>query len=334
MVKIIVSARIKKIAVIVAVMALSVCILFSSAAFSSEKAADLIVDTAFIKDKIAKSGWVIMDVRFPDEYKEGHIPGAVLLPGWISKLFVDDTKRAATVIPRLEKDIGEMGIGNKSHVIVYGSPINTHWNAVMFWVLEAMGCNSSQAQCTVHFYDGGIERWLAEGGKLEQTETKAHVTTFKASPGTKRGANAAEVMQVVEGKKKALIVDVRTAGEYEGTDVRALRGGHIPKAVNIDYSKNFDHESYLMQPLSELRLLYKDIPADSRVITYCQTGQRGAYTYLVLRALGFKDVAIYHDGWRVYGSNLNLPVESETWYDFNRINNTVKAVRELQEKMK
>lgn len=324
----------KKNALIAAVIFFSLCILCSSLAFSSEKTSDLLADTGFLKDKIGKPGWVIMDMRVPEEYTKGHIPGAVVLPGWISKLYAEDTKRAATVIPRLEKAIGEMGIGNESHVIVYGSPVNAHWNAVMFWVLETMGCNSSHAKCTVHFYDGGVERWQAEGGELDQAETKAQAAKFKAAPGAKRGAKTDDVMQVVEGKKKAVIVDSRSAAEYEGTDIRALRGGHIPKAVNIDYSKNFNPESYRMLPFSELKSIYKDIPSGSRVITHCQTGQRAAYSYLILRALGYKDVAVYHDGWRVYGSNLNLPVESETWFDFTRVNSTIKAVQELKEKMK
>jgi thiosulfate/3-mercaptopyruvate sulfurtransferase len=202
----------------------------------------------------------------------------------------------------------------------------------MFWVLESMGCNSALSKCTVHYYDGGIERWQAEGGTLEQAETKAKATTFKAAPGAKRGANVDEVLQVVKGRKKAVIIDVRRAAEYEGLDVQALRGGHIPKAVHIDYAGNFDPQTYRMRPTAELRTLYKDIPSDRRVIAYCGTGARAAYTYLVLRTLGYNNVAIYHDGWRVYGSNLNLPVEDETWFDFQRVNKAVKAVQELKEK--
>ena len=53
-----------------------------------------------------------------------------------------------------------------------------------------------------------------------------------------------EIMKVVEGKIKSIIVDVRAPGEYEGTDVLVLRRYHIPKAISIDYSKNFDPESY------------------------------------------------------------------------------------------
>lgn len=288
----------------------------SSPAFSSEKGSALLVDTAFVTDKIGKSGWIVMDTRSPNEYAAGHIPGAVLLPGWITKLYADDQKRSETVLPRLEKEMGQMGISNGSKVIIYGSVNRTAWNAVMFWVLETMGCNSAAAGCTVHFYDAGFEGWQKEGGALDTTETSVTPGIFKAIPGSRRGVKIDELMQVVEGKSKAVVVDVRTAGEYVGTDIRSLRGGHIPNAVNIDYAKNFDPDSFRMLPLSDLQAVYKDIPTDSRVISHCQTGARAAYTYLVLRALGYANVGVFHDGWRVYGSNLNLPVDDETWFDF------------------
>ncbi|MBV5305624.1 MAG: sulfurtransferase [Desulfobulbaceae bacterium] len=311
---------------------LLLCCCYSPALFAAS-GSELIVDHVFLKDKISKPGWVCMDMRFPDEYAEGHIPGAVLMPGWISTLYAEDTKRSETLLPRLEKELGTMGISNESHIILYGAVGRTTWNAVMFWALETMGCNSSLAKCTVQFYDSGIEGWQTEGGSLDTTATKTMATTFKAIPEAKRGVKTDELMQVIEGKKKAIIIDVRTAGEYQGTDIRALRGGHMPTAVNIDFFKNFNATSFRMLPLADLKLLYKDIPAESRVITHCQTGQRAAYSYLALRALGYEDVAIYHDGWRVYGSNLNLPVENETWYDFYKINTTMKAVKELKEKM-
>ena len=145
---------------------------------------------------------------------------------------------------------------------------------------------------------------------------------------------ADELMQVVEGKKKAVIVDVRTAGEYEGTDIRALRGGHMPTAVNIDYARNFDPEI-----VSDAAALGTETDLQGhpcRQPRHHPLPDRGSVPHtptLSCRALGYTDVAIYHDGWRVYGSNLNLPVESETWFDFNKVNRTMKAVQELQEEM-
>ncbi len=317
----------------VVIAAVTVAVLFCGQAFAA--GSDLIVDSKFVQDKIGKPGWVMIDMRFAADYGQGHIPGAVNLPAWVSKMFADDTKRQATVIPRMEQTLGEMGIGNDSHVIVYGEPSNVHWNTVMFWILEALGCNSGQMKCTAQFYDGGVERWKADGGPLDQVSPAVKPTTFKGTLEAKRATKADEITRIADGKEQnAVIVDVRSANEYNGTDVRALRGGHIPKAVNIDFSKNFDAATFRMLPLDQLRGLYKDIPKNMRVITHCQTGQRASYTYLVLRALGYNDAAIYHDGWRVYGSDPKLPVEDETWYDFNKVNGAVKAVKELQERGK
>jgi hypothetical protein len=41
-------------------------------------------------------------------------------------------------------------------------------------------------------------------------------------------------------------------------------------------------------------------------------------------------VAIYDDGWRVYGSNLPLAAEDETWFDFTKVNNALQAVKDLE----
>jgi thiosulfate/3-mercaptopyruvate sulfurtransferase len=294
---------------------------------------NLIVDTKFVMDKVGKPGWLIVDVSFAEAYEKGHIPGAVGLPGWVSRLFAEDKKRQATLLVRLEQMFGEMGIGSDSHIIIYGDPANAGWNQVLFWILEAGGCNSAKMKSTVQYYDDGVARWQAEGGTLDQKVPKVKPMKFKAAAGVGRGVNSDEIRSIVEGKTKAILLDTRAPGEYDGTDVRALRGGHIPQSININFMQNFDLKTFRMLPLDQLRSLYKDIPKSERVVTYCQTGARASYTYLVLRALGYADVANYHDGWRVYGSDLQFPVEDETWYDFNKVNMMMNAVSAIQQKM-
>lgn len=303
-----------------------------SQAFAASVSTDLIVDTEFVMDKIGKPGWVLVDMRVVEDFGKGHLPGAVGLPEWVSKAFADDTKRQLLSVTRMEKTLGEMGIGSDSNIIVYGDPKHVSWNAVMFWALELFGCNSKLKKCTVQYYDGGIERWKAEGGTLDQAETKLKPATFKSVDGTNRGVKGEEILQIVKSKE-TIIIDVRTPNEYKGLDVRALRGGHIPGAINIDFAKNFDAETFRMLPLEQLQGIYKNVPRSSRVIVHCQTGQRASYAYLVLRALGYENAANYHDGWRVYGSDLRFPVEDETWYDFNKVNSTIKAVNKMQEKV-
>lgn len=291
---------------------------------------ELIVDTQFVTEKLGKPDWVILDTRTPEEYKEAHIQGAVNLGKRADKALRDPTHRSYPIVQAIEKTLGAAGIGSDKHIILYGKAVDVFYNTVPFWVLEYLGCNSPSLKCTVHYYDGGIERWETDGGKVEQTESALAPAQFKAHVIPARLATTEEVLDAAKGRKKAVIIDARTEAEYSGSDIRALRGGHIPGAVNIKVQKNYTADTYRMHPLSEVETLYKDIPRTARVISHCQTGTRSTYTYLVLRLLNYENVANYDDSWIVYGSNVNFPVENEQWYDFFEVNRSIKELKEME----
>ncbi len=294
---------------------------------------NLLADTKTIADNMAKPGWVILDTRDVHEYKEGHVPGAINLGGMGAKVLRDATARVYTIVPKIEKILGGAGIGNDKHIILYGQANETYENTVPFWALEYLGCNSPNLKCTVSYYDGGFERWTAEGGKSETGENKLPAVTFKSNVVASRLATSDEVLEVVEVKKhNVVIVDARTPAEYEGTDIRALRGGHLKGAVNIPVQKSFDAKTYRMLPASEQAALYRDVPKDKRVILHCQTATRSTWTYLALRLLGYHNVANWDDSWQVWGSNVKYPVENEQWYNFVKINAAIKAVDSLKKK--
>ena len=50
---------------------------------------DILVDIGFVKDKVGKPGWVLVDMRTAEDYAKGHIPGAVGIPSWISKILAN-----------------------------------------------------------------------------------------------------------------------------------------------------------------------------------------------------------------------------------------------------
>jgi phage shock protein E len=67
----------------------------------------------------------------------------------------------------------------------------------------------------------------------------------------------------------ALILDVRTAGEYAG--------GHYPGATNI--------------PVQKLAERIKELGATNRsIVVYCRSGARSAAAEKILRKAGFTDV--------------------------------------------
>jgi thiosulfate/3-mercaptopyruvate sulfurtransferase len=309
-----------------------VLLVYTGNAVSGE-VSDLVVDSRFVNDKLGKPGWVMLDVRSGEEYRGGHIPGSINLGNVASYVLRDPTHRAYTIIPAIEKSLGDAGISDDKHIVVYGNAADVYDNAVTFWILEFLGCNSPQLSCTVHYYDGGIEQWEAYGGKLAAEGSSLPKTQFKAHVVASRLATSEEVLRVAKRQAKADLIDARTEAEYHGSDIRSLRGGHIPGAVNIKVQKNYDENDYKLLPFSELKALYKDIPIKERVIAYCQTGTRASYTYLVLRLLGYENVSDYDDSWIVYGSNVNYPAEEEQWFNFIEVNKTAKEVKEFDKEL-
>jgi thiosulfate/3-mercaptopyruvate sulfurtransferase len=299
----------------------------------SGEGSDLVIDSRFVNDKLGMPGWVILDGRSGDEYRRCHIQGSINFSNAAADALRDSTDRAYTVIPGIEKTLGDAGIGDDKNIIVYGNAADVYETAVTFWILEFLGCNSPQLSCTVHYYDGGIEQWEANGGKLVVGDSSLPKAQFKSRVVVSRLATSEEVLRVAKGQTKVVLIDARTDAEYHGSDIRALRGGHIPGAVNITVQKNYDENDYKMLPLPELKALYKDIPMKERVIAYCQTGTRAAYTYLILRQVGYENVAVYDDSWIVYGSNVNYPAEDEQWFNFMEVNRTVKEVKELNKEL-
>jgi thiosulfate/3-mercaptopyruvate sulfurtransferase len=291
---------------------------------------DLAVDTAFVAGKLGKLDWILLDARDADDYNNGHIPGAVNLGRRADIALRDPAEKAYTIVPKIEQTLGDAGIADDKHIIIYGKAADVYRNTVSFWIIEYLGCNSPQLKCTVQYYDGGFERWQDENGKIEKEKTVLPASSFKANIVPSRLATTAQVKAVATRKEKAIIIDTRTEAEYKGYDIRALRGGHIPGARNISVQKNYDSESYRMRPIEELAGLYKDIPKNASVIVHCQTSTRSSYTYLVLRMLGYKHIANYNDSWRVYGSDLSCPVENEQWFDFFQINQAIKELKEIQ----
>jgi rhodanese-related sulfurtransferase len=73
----------------------------------------------------------------------------------------------------------------------------------------------------------------------------------------------------------ALVIDVRTASEYED--------GHIPGAVNI--------------PLRTVAANLDKIPTDRQVYVYCQSGFRAGQALSSLGMLGYDNVLSYKPGW-------------------------------------
>jgi 3-mercaptopyruvate sulfurtransferase SseA len=115
------------------------------------------------------------------------------------------------------------------------------------------------------------------------------------------------------GRADVVLLDTRSDGEYCGTVVRANRGGAIPGAVHLEWTRNLGPDG-AFKPADELRAMYEQagVTPDKEVVTYCQGGYRAAHAYLALRLIGYPRVRNYIGSWKEWGDREELPIEVPT----------------------
>ncbi|MCX7168959.1 MAG: rhodanese-like domain-containing protein [Proteobacteria bacterium] len=305
-------------------------------------AQNLIVDTDYVAKNKDRPGVVLVDARASGEYKKGLIPGAVALGEKGGAVELRDVDLRILAVRKLEKILGDAGLKRDSEIIVYGAKGDTG-PTVVFWILEYLGADKAKV------YLGGMDDWIKAKQPLTNEVHKLPVTQFVAKP-------RAETMATTDFVKKSLknkdvqFVDSRTTKESSGDDIRALRGGHIAAVnhVNIPYQQAWadpeaekkladkavsDRDGMSLKSVAALKELYKGQDPKKEVVAYCQTGTRSTYTYLVLRELGYQKVRNYDDSWVVWGSDLSLPVEDVSYYDFVKVNAALRRLEALEKQV-
>jgi thiosulfate/3-mercaptopyruvate sulfurtransferase len=246
-----------------------------------------------------KDDKIVIDTRSFLEYKNGHVPGAVNIDLFQLHWF-DTTKRGIKDFNRQTRLLlSNIGIKKNSMVVFYDN-ISGMYAARGVWLLLYF---SHENVCML---DGGFEKWKKEGYPIEVKSNPLKISLFKGNPNAKILADAKDVRRSL-GKKNVLIVDARSREEYNGIEVRGARRGHIPTAVNIDWTCNIGNDSFKSK--DKLAKIYSKIAKNAQVITYCQGGYRAANAFLVFKMLGYKKVKMYLGSWGEWGNRLDLPVE-------------------------
>jgi len=261
-----------------------------------------LISTKDLHNRVSKSKNrnIIIDARSFSEYKNGHIPGAINVDlfqlHWFdtSKKGIKDFNRQTRML------LSHIGIQRKSQVIFYDS-VSGILAARGVWLLLYFSHNK------VSMLDGGFEKWKNDGYDIEVRTTPLKYSEFKGKVNNKVLATAKEIKGLLNNKNVS-IVDARTGKEYDGSDVRAVRRGHIPSAINIDWENNI--ENGVFKSNSKLSRIYSDVPKKSQIITYCQGGYRAANAFLALKLLGYDKVKMYLGSWGEWGNKLNLPVSN------------------------
>ncbi len=255
-----------------------------------------------LKSRLPDPKLVLMDMRPPEAYANGHIPGARSFD--IFGISLIDTRPEAldAFLWMIEHLIQAKGVNSDSTVVVYDDIAGMR-SARLFWFLEFFGHDD------VHMLNGGFNAWQAAGLPVTQEAAVPKGGNFKMKPRSERIATAEDVRARLNNPS-AVIVDTRSDAEYTGELVRSRRGGAIPGAVHLEWTNNLNEKGFF-KSADELTKMYaeKNIGPEKEVIPHCQGAYRSAHTYLALRLLGYPKVRNYLGSWGEWGNRLDLPIE-------------------------
>lgn len=300
-------------------------LIYAASVYAAGKKEGHVCDVDFVADKVGDPGWVILDGRGGDDYKEGHIPGAVNYGKKVVETLKHPVDGRIVTVPEAEKLFGQIGLDNSTGLIIYGTKGDYHV------AIEQLSIYLGVKDFC--FLDGGYEAWVAAGKKVETKVNTPKPAVFKAKISKpEMYISTDELIRIVNNRTpKVTIIDVRSPKEYNGEENTTLRGGRIPGAINIPVDKNIDKDTGKMLPIEKLREVYKDIPKDHKVILYCHRGCRTAFAYYALENLGYKDVVIYEEGYIVWGARMDTPVENEHYINLRPVVLTIESLKKRVE---
>ncbi|MEF8906554.1 MAG: rhodanese-like domain-containing protein [Haloarculaceae archaeon] len=255
----------------------------------------------------------VVDVRDAWEFDAmGHLPGAVNVP--FDSFRADahaaedthggpgDDAGGAGMLPGADvfADLmSEAGITREDRVVAYDDHHGV-FAARLLVTAELYGHPFER----LHLLDGDFSAWrldhetTSEPSAVEPAEYEVVEPESTPLVGIDEVAAAVDAAGTEGGP---VVVDTREDWEYEE--------GHIPGAVRLDWRELVDDETRGILPRADLEtvLAERGITPDRRVVLYCNTARRISHTYVVLRDLGYTDLAFYEGSlteWEAAGREL------------------------------
>ena len=269
-------------------------------------ATDVLVDTEWIEAHAADPSLRVLEVGGnANAFGEGHLPGAAFVS--MRRLSNPDDPiggQIATAV-QVSAALSNVGLGRDQTVVLYDRRNNLQ-AARAYWVLKYY------QHADVRIYNGGTPKWTEDGQVMSTVMVEYEPSDYQAGPPDPEIRTTWQYVVDHTDDPATLFCDTRGPEEYLGRDVRAERGGRIPGSINVEWTAAVNANG-TFKSSEELAALYggAGFTPDKQIITYCQSGVRGAHTWFVLsELLGYPSVRNYDGSWVEYGNNPESPVEN------------------------
>lgn len=265
----------------------------------------LIVEPEQLEPLLGHPGLTLVDLCHPEQYDRAHIPGAIHVHPGETQWGMPPAPGLLPSAERLRQLADRLGLSDDNWLVIYDDE-GGGWAGRMIWLLDSIGFHRYS------YLNGGLIAWHQEGRPLDDQPNPGHQgrAPFELQLDPAPTATLDYLLSRL-GAPDLAIWDARSPAEYQGERLTALRAGHIPGAVNLEWTQAMDPaRGYRLKTDERLwRMLQPlGISPDKEVITHCQTHHRSGLTYLVAKHLGFTRIKAYAGSWSEWGNHPETPI--------------------------
>ena len=277
-----------------------------------------LVDASWMKANSCNSNVRVLDIRnaldggSKTDYMRGHIPCAVytdyLKGGW--RTMVNKVPGQLPPTNKIAKLIGDLGIDNNAHVVIYHAGKNAldlGSATRVYWTFKVLGHDN------VSILNGGLMAYTADAkNKLEKGNKKPAARNFKAKLNM---AMIATKKDMLNAKANGVtIVDNRPAHQFVGINRhgKSKRNGTIPNSMNLPESWLTVNGGGKLRDVTSIRKLYKiaEIGTQGDSINFCNTGHWASLGWFVSsEMLGNDKVRLYDGSMVEWSADPSLPMD-------------------------
>jgi thiosulfate/3-mercaptopyruvate sulfurtransferase len=288
------------------------------------RAIDPIVSTDWLASNLDTPNLVILDIREPDFYAAGHIPGSINVPGlgnFYLNLFCEDCGLWMELPEQgaLFTTIGNAGITGDSPVVVVGRTVDPFAAYAMADAARPAITLIYAGVENVALLNGGYDKWAAEG---KTTSTAPVTPTAVAYTGVADKAMFVTKDYVKDKVGKSAIVEAREADIYFGIiqEPWTVRAGHIPSAKDLPapwfWTFTADENGVITygtwkdtSVIREMALAVLGEDASKEIIVYCGVGGYASPDWFALtQMVGYKNAKIYDGSMQEWSADPTLDV--------------------------
>ena len=276
------------------------------------QAIEPIVSTDWLSANKNIKNLVVVDIRSPDAYATGHIPGSINEPfvtgfdpctGPTSKWIIGSKDCLWLEMPGakdLLATIGKLGIKGDSRVVIVTAP--NPEEPPYFGLANATRVADTLIYAGVNnvaILDGGYPKWVAE---KRLTDKQAPAVSSVAYQAEVNEAMFVPMSYVQKRIADAVIVDARDAVVYTGAVLEpfANKPGHIPNAKSLPapwfWNEN-PNGTYTYKDSKTLHTMASAVVGDPRnqeIIVYCGVGgYASSWWFTLTQLLGYQNIKIY-----------------------------------------